>query len=128
MNAKMDHIAIIVENAETAIAWFAKYLGFTKELMHAPMKANGGTGTRYMIANESGTILELLVYDEPVKTVAGVIQHIGFTVDNVDEFYKVLKQDNQLNENETIKDMGKVKILYFNGIYDIGIELIERKE
>ncbi len=125
MAIKIDHISMVVENAEDAIAWFGKYLGFGKLLVKAPMKANGGAGMRYTVGNDDGDILEFMEYEEKKEVKTGIIQHIGFKVDSVDECYDLLSKDGQIMNGETIRDMGKAKILYFSGIFGIELELIE---
>ncbi len=128
MKAKLDHIALVVESLDVACFWFKEYFDFNKILVKAPMKANGGSGTRCLVANENLDVLEFLEYDDALKLETGIIQHIGFTVDDVEDFFTSLSSGMRLHHGETIKDMGKAKILYFKGIDGIEFELIEKVE
>lgn len=128
MKAELDHISIVVENIDIAKIWFGKYFGFTNELLTAPIKATGGPGIRCLVSNNTGTVLELCKYKNKRNMDAGNIQHLGFSIDSVKEYYDVLKKDGILANDIFIQDMGPVKILFFKGIYGIEFELIERKK
>lgn len=130
MGVKINHIALNVENIEATYEWFKKYFGFTKILMPGKVEIKAGIrkGFRCSIGNKAGDVLELNQYEGEYTTPdnkKGAINHLSFTVDDVEDYYKILLEDGFLIGGEKLYNPGPVKILYFTGINGIELELIE---
>lgn len=130
MEVKVNHIALNVENIETTYEWFKKYFGFNEILMPGKVEIKAGIrkGFRCSIGNKAGDVLELNQYEEEHTTPdnkKGAINHLSFTVDDVEDYYKILLEDGFLIRGEKVYNPGPVKILYFTGINGIELELIE---
>jgi len=130
MEVKVNHIAFDVENIDVTYEWFKKYFGFNEILPPGKVEIKAGIrkGVRCCIGNKAGDVLELNQYEGEYTipdNKKGAINHLSFTVDDVEYYYKKLLENNLLTRGEKIYKPGPVKILYFTGINGVELELIE---
>lgn len=122
---KMVHTAIIVNNLEESIAFYENVLNFQ-------LRKTGNTGKRKLAflsikdqpEVEIELIEELLEKNHPYTN--GVIDHIAFAVENLEETMENLKQIGVefLTEKPSLTALGKQTIM-FKGINGELLQLIE---
>ena len=125
-----DHIGFAVRDIRKALDWYAKVLGFKKLLPPGicEMDLMGHQGYRCMIRNDQGVCLELEQRtDQPFPTnLSPIISHFCLETDGIETMQDHLKEHGIIPKDENwIVDKGPVKILYFTGIDNIRIELIQ---
>lgn len=129
-NIRLSHIGFAVRDIEYTIQWYSKVLGFSKLLAPGICKMDimGHKGFRCIIQNPAGLSLELEQRtDVPFPNgKSPIISHFSLEVDDIQAMQNHLKKHNIIPQNENcIVDKGIVKILYFTGLDDIRIELIQ---
>lgn len=92
MKAKMEHIAVIIKNSYLAAEWFKSYFEFEYYESDAPEKYEKQKNTRTTLKNPNGDMLELFSYKTPKAVSNGIITHIVFFVDSIEEYYNRLKE------------------------------------
>jgi catechol 2,3-dioxygenase-like lactoylglutathione lyase family enzyme len=125
-----DHIGFAVRDIHKALDWYAKVLGFTRLLPPGICKMDlmGHQGYRCIIQNDQGVCLELEQRtDQPFPTNSSpIISHFCLQADGIETMQDHLKEHGIIPKDENwIVDKGVVKILYFTGMDNIRIELIQ---
>lgn len=110
----MQHIGVYLTDARAAADWYEKNLGF-KRL--ATFTTSGGNEVIFIRSDAVGTTYELVGqvpgtpgYDA-VKDGKALIDHIAYTVDNVEAAYEQAKQDGL----EIISEITNIPEFWDNG-------------
>lgn len=122
---KIEHTALIVKNLEESIEFYEKVLNFQ-------LRTTANTGIRKLaflfIKDHPEAEIELIeeLTDKESPYINGVIDHIAFAVDNIEETIKDLKEKDVplLSEQPNLTAAGK-KTIMFKGINGELLQLIE---
>jgi methylmalonyl-CoA/ethylmalonyl-CoA epimerase len=129
---KMDHIAIVVRDADETVKTYKDMFGFE---VASTMEMPGGEAKAVTIScgditlelfqplKDSGSFADFL------KRTGGGLHHISFATDDIDgDFKKFKAQDRKLQSEEPITTpFGKIGFVAA-GDEDIIIELVEKKQ
>ena len=123
---RIEHTAFIVRNLEEAIAFYEDKLNFE-------LRMTGNTGTRKIafifVKGNPGSEIELIeeLTDIAAPEENGIIDHLAFAVDNIDEAIKELKSKRvQFLTDEPRATATGGKMIFFKGLNDELLQLIEK--
>jgi len=122
---RLDHIAIVVKSIEDASKYFSELLGFeVKSITKSDV-----TGDRYCAMVKNNIVLELVeVSNRSPLYKAGKIRkglnHIAYTVENIEEALEELKKAGGQIFTETITH-GKIKFNYVKLKDELILEVME---
>ena len=123
---KIEHTAIIVRNLEEAISFYEDKLNFE-------LRTTGNTGTRKIafifVKGNPGSEIELIeeLTEIPAPEHNGIIDHLAFAVDNIDEAIKELKSKQvQFLSDKPRPTATGGKMIFFKGLNDELLQLIEK--
>jgi lactoylglutathione lyase len=91
MIVKIEHTAIIVKDLEKSINYYSEMFGYK-------LRTKGNNGKRHMafifLENQPGIEIELIQDIEPVvnNSHTGVVNHLAFTVENMEEAIRFYQQ------------------------------------
>lgn len=128
---KYHHIGFLVRDINEAIKWYKDVLGFNTLVPPGicKMQIENRKGYRCMIKNDAGFCLELEQRtDIPFPdNKSPVITHFSVEVDNIEAMCDhLLKHNIKLDNNGKIITVPDKKLIYFTGLDEIRIELVER--
>jgi lactoylglutathione lyase len=117
---KMDHVGVVVKCMEESVSFYGKAFGWEEcggsedERVHIVyMKADNQT-------------IELLKYkQENVVRGMGIVDHIAFTVDNIETEIEKVKQLGAKMLFDMPKDLGDKRITFFEGPSGERLEFVE---
>lgn len=123
---KIEHTAIIVRSLVESIAFYENILNFE-------LRTTGNTGTRKIaflfVKGNPGVEIELIeeLTEVAKPAINGVIDHLAFGVNQIDEAIKELKLKGVefLTEAPRVNTIGS-KTIFFKGLNDELLQLIEK--
>jgi methylmalonyl-CoA/ethylmalonyl-CoA epimerase len=132
MLTKIDHIAVVVKDAEAALANYAGMYGFeVKEKMEGP-----GGEFKAVQASVGGITLEFLQPLKPGTAVArfleergGGLHHVSFATDDIAGEMKKLKAQGKKLQNEepmTVPGGDKIAFVHPSAGENVLVELVQR--
>ncbi len=122
---KIEHTAIIVKNLEESIEFYENVLNFQ-------LRTTGNTGKRKLaflfVKDHPEVEIELIeeLTDKESPSINGVVDHIAFAVEDIEETIKDLQEKGVpfLDEKPSLTAFGKKNIM-FKGINGERLQLIE---
>ncbi|MBS4539086.1 VOC family protein [Clostridium sp. D2Q-11] len=114
------HIAVVVKNIDKSKEFYQKVLGCEVEGDFEDDRL------KFLYLKSGNGIIELLQYKEKdVERSRGIIDHIAFTVEDLDKAIKRAKQYNALFIFDEPKIVNSMKIIFIEGPDGERIEFIE---
>lgn len=128
MIKKVEHVAIMADSMEDSIKYYSELFGFQ-------LRSRGDNGKREMAflfhKNQPEFEIELisdLVPNDSYST-KGIVNHLAFTVDNIDESVHFYKDKGVTFHTEHPKDaLGGGRTIFFNGPSKELLQLVEPGE
>lgn len=117
---EVNHVGIIVEDAEKAAKFYSKQLGSVITRRHRNERLN------IVFVKSGDTVLELIQYlqgAENVKT--GSVDHVAFTVPNMEEAVEKLKAEGVSLISEVPRPFEKDRVFFFKGLNGEKLEFVE---
>ncbi len=123
--SKLEHVGIQVKNMDTTIEFYTKVIGL--ELLEKQGHPDPNLQIAFLgFKNTNETLVELIEGYNPNLPAEGKVHHIAFTVDNIEEEIKRVKQHNVTFVDETITTLPNgAKYVFFYGPDGEWIELFE---
>ncbi len=131
MAKKIDHIAIIVKDADAALKAYSEMFGFkVVEKMDGP-----GGEFKAMLVQAGDITLEFLqplkagtAFDKFLKERGGGLHHVSFATDDIAKELKTLKAQGRKLQNEEPIVLPKAKIAFIHpsAAENVLIELVQR--
>lgn len=117
---KIEHVGIFVSDLDRSVKFYKEVLGLElKEIK----EVEAGRIAFFQIGDSQ---LELLGFPPTHERQAGVVDHLTFTVKDIDEVYQRLKEKNvELIDPEPKTVFGNCKILFFYGPDKERLELFQ---
>ncbi len=120
---KIEHVGIYVSDLDKSVAFYQDVLGLELK----SMKEVEAGRIAFMQIGDSQ--LELLGFPSTYERVAGVVDHLAFTVRDIDAVYQRLKEKNiELIDPEPKSIFGGCRILFFYGPDKERLELFQPGE
>lgn len=121
---KMEHVGIMVKDMDESLAFYQNILGL--ELRNREW-LNENVELAFLFFPEQPSVEVELVYGGPVEN-EGIVNHLAFTVENIDAELERLKEAGVklVDEEPRIILNGTVKIAFFQGPNGEKLELVER--
>jgi lactoylglutathione lyase len=121
---KMEHVGIMVKDMDESLAFYQNILGL--ELRNREW-LNETVELAFLFFPEQPSVEVELVYGGPVEN-EGIVNHLAFTVENIEAELKRLKEAGVkiVDEEPQIILNGTVKIAFFQGPNGEKLELVER--
>ncbi len=126
MIQKMEHVAIMVKDMDQSIRFYSDILGFIVRLV-------GNKPDRKMafLYIESQPDMEIeLIQEKTAATVyseTGIVNHLAFTVDNIDETIHFLKEKKiEFTFNEVKSTLEGGRMIFFYGPNQELLQLVEK--
>ncbi|MBK5254245.1 MAG: VOC family protein [Peptostreptococcaceae bacterium] len=126
MKAKLEHIAIAVKSPIATAEWFNKYFEFVYYDGDVLGEGIPKDNTRTIIKNPNGDMLEIFSSDTSQYSKNGPITHLAFVVDNLDDCYRILTEDRQIDSTSQIIRAKGFNLLFITTFDGITIELLQR--
>lgn len=115
MIKKVEHVALIVKNMDDSIHYYCDMFGFQ-------LRSRGSSKTREMAflthENQPGFEIELIQDIVPLGDYAesGIVNHLAFTVDNMEEAIAYYREKGvQFESEEPNQNYQGAKIIFFYG-------------
>jgi len=125
MIRKVEHTAIIVNNIDESLEFYGKHFGFV-------LRARGEVNNREIAfiyhPNQPSFEIELIRELAPVPEYAdrGIVNHIAFTVDNIEEAIDHLKKAGvRFKTEQPNRNLDGGKNIFFTGPSNELLQLIE---
>ncbi|MBU8907625.1 VOC family protein [Desertibacillus haloalkaliphilus] len=125
MIKKLEHTAIIVKDIEESIDYYCDMFGFK-------LRAKGDNGIRYLafLYHEHQPEVEIeLMQDMKEGTEyssVGIVNHLAFTVDHIEESIDYYKKKGVVFNSETInRSVDGAKTIFFHGPNGELLQLVE---
>ncbi len=116
----IDHISIVVKDIKKSKEFYQKAFGckFVSEMENERLK--------FVYLKARGQTIELLQYlQEDIPRERGVIDHIAFRVDNLEEAMARMKEINVKPLMDAPRITGNKKIIFYEGLDKERIEFVE---
>lgn len=126
MIQKVEHIGIMVTDLKKSIHFYEEVLGF--ELIGRE-KMNGDVELAFLaLPGKPETQLELIAGTGETHPTRGVVNHVAFTVTDIEQEWKRLKEISvELIDEEPRTILGGIKIGFFYGPDNERLELFQPK-
>ena len=125
MIRKVEHTAIIVNNIDESIEFYCKHFGF---VLRARGEVNNKEIAFIYHKNQPSFEIELIRELAPVPEYSdrGIVNHIAFTVDNIEEAIDYFKKAGvQFKTEQPNKNLDGGKNIFFTGPSNELLQLIE---
>ncbi len=126
MIRKMEHVAIMVRDMDQSIQFYSEIFGFNVRL-------RGGKSDREMafLYLEAQPDMEIELIQEKVAAVeyseTGIVNHLAFTVENIDETIQFLKEKEIVFTSDEVKPtLEGGRMILFHGPNQELLQLVER--
>ncbi|OIJ14552.1 glyoxalase [Anaerobacillus arseniciselenatis] len=126
MIKRVEHVAIMVTNMDESIDFYKKLFGFE-------VRQRGQNKKREMtflyLPSEPGFEIELMRDLVPSETYheKGLVNHLAFTVDNIEEAFQFLKENGVEPHSETPNiAIDGAKTMFFSGPNNELLQFVER--
>lgn len=124
MITKLEHVGILVTDMERSIDFYQKAFGLT--LRHREWITEKVELSFLYHPNQENIEIEL-IGGKTAETTEGIVNHLAFSVDHIEEEITRLKQLGVNFDNETPRVvLGGVKIAFFTGPDGEVLELVQR--
>lgn len=119
---KLDHVGVVVKDMEESIRFYKEAFGWEE------CGGREDERVRIVYLKSGDNVIELLKYaSENVDRNWGVVDHIAFTVNNLDMEIERLKGIGAKMILDEPKDIGDKRVMFFNGPSGERLELVEYK-
>jgi catechol 2,3-dioxygenase-like lactoylglutathione lyase family enzyme len=116
----INHVGIIVEDADKAAEFYISQFGAAITRRHKTERVN------IIFVSSGATILEFIQYLQGAEgKKIGSIDHVAYTVPNMEEAVQKLKDTGVKLISEVPGDFGKDKIFFFQGLNGEKLEFVE---
>lgn len=126
MIRKMEHVAIMVRDMDQSIQFYSDILGFSVRL-------HGSKPDREMafLYLESQPDMEIELIQEKTTTTeyseTGIVNHLAFTVENIDETIRFLKEKEIVFISDDVKPtLEGGRMVFFHGPNQELLQLVEK--
>jgi lactoylglutathione lyase len=122
----MEHVAIIVRDMEQSIQFYSDILGFTVRL-----KASKPDREMAFLYIESQPDVEIELIQDKSGAVeyseTGIVNHLAFTVENIDETIHFLKEKEIVFTSDEVKPtLEGGRMIFFHGPNQEFLQLVEK--
>lgn len=120
---KMDHVGVRIKNSKVSTEFYCNVLG-------CEVVGTLENEIRELIFLKSGDgVIELInKFNDNENRSAGQVDHIAFTVDNLEDAIKRLKQFNvKILSEEPIQVTDYMRVIFFEGPDGERLEFVEKK-
>lgn len=126
MIKKMEHVAIMVRDMEQSIRFYCDILGFNVRLRGS--KPDREMAFLYM---ESQPDMEIELIEEKTETAeyseTGIVNHLAFTVENLDETIQFLQEKEIVLTSDEVKPtLEGGRMIFFHGPNRELLQLVEK--
>lgn len=117
---EVNHIGIIVEDAEKAAEFYSKQFGSVITRKHKDERLN------IVFVKSGDTVLELIQYLQGVETArVGSVDHVAFTVPNMEEAVEKLKADGVRLISQEPRPFENDRVFFFQGLNGEKLEFVQ---
>lgn len=117
---EVNHIGIIVEDAEKAAEFYSKQFGLVITRRHRDERLN------IVFVKSGATVLEFIQYLQGTENVkVGSVDHVAFTVPNMEEAVEKLKAHGVTLITEAPRPFEKDRVFFFKGLNGEKLEYVE---
>ncbi|KAA9029940.1 VOC family protein [Niallia endozanthoxylica] len=126
MIRKMEHVAIMVRDMDQSIRFYSEIFGFNVRLRGS--KPDREMAFLYLEAQPD---MEIELIQEKISTVeyieTGIVNHLAFTVENIDETIQFLKEKEIVFTSDEVKPtLEGGRMILFHGPNQELLQLVER--
>ncbi|HHW37404.1 MAG TPA: VOC family protein [Bacillales bacterium] len=126
MIRKMEHVAIMVRDMDQSIQFYSDILGFRVRLQGS--KPDRGMAFLYL---ESQPDMEIELIQEKTTTTeyseTGIVNHLAFTVENIDETIHILREKGIVFSSDEVKPtLEGGRMIFFHGPNWEQLQLVEK--